>query len=179
MAGEFMAAFQKLQFDHEGQSADGSAEFLDQFNHGFGRAAGGEQVVGDDYVMALADRVPVNFERVLAVFQVVAVAFDLRWQFLRFANGNEARAQVIGQRRGEDETARFDADYAIDFFAAEMFDCPVDHRAQSFGVFEQSGDVVEENAWFREIGDFADQLFKLLFGHREISAPFFGINIDF
>jgi hypothetical protein len=169
-----MAAFQKLQLDHERQPDDISAEFLDQFDNGFGRASGSEQIVSDDYVMAFADRVPVNFKRILAVFQVVAVAFDFLRQFLRLADGNETRAQLVGQRRGEDETARFDADYTIDFFAAEMFNRPVDHRAQSSGVFQQCGDVIEENAWFREIGDFADQFFKLHFGHGEILPPFLG-----
>src|SRR5262245_24451219 len=136
MAGEFMAAFQELQLDHEGQPDDVSAEFFDQPDYGFGRAAGRQEVVRDDYVVALADRVPVNFECVLAVFKVVAVAFDLRRQFLRLADGNEAGPQVIGQRRGENEAARHDADYAIDFFAVEMFNSSVDHGAQSFGVFE-------------------------------------------
>src|SRR5215510_1923612 len=163
-----MAAFQKLQFDHERQSDDISAERLNKLDHGLGRAAGREQVVGDDHVVTFTDRVSVNFERVPAVFQVIAVAFDFGGQLLRLANWHEARAQVIGQRRGEDETARLDSDYAIDFSAAEMFDRPVDYGAQPFGVFEQCGDVVEENAGFWKIGNFADQFFKLVFGHGEI-----------
>src|SRR5262245_39859809 len=111
--------------------------------------------------MALADRVPVNFESVPAIFQVVAVAFYLRGQFLRLAYGHEARAKVVSQDRGENETARLDAYYAINISSIEMFDRPVDDGAQSFCVFEHSGDVVEEYAWFWEIGDFADQFFKL------------------
>src|SRR5215470_13069051 len=129
MSGEFMAAFQKLQLDHKRQSDNVSAERLDQLDDGSGRAAGREQIVGDDYVVAFADRVPVNFERVPAVFKVIAIAFYFRGQFLRLADRNEAGAQVIGQRRGEDETARLDADYAINFSAVEMFDRPVDHGA--------------------------------------------------
>src|SRR5262245_17322810 len=167
-----MAALQELQFDHERQSDDVSAERLDQPDHGFGRAPGREQVVGDDHVVAFADRVSVNLERVPAIFQVVAVAFDLRGQFLRLTDGYEARAQVVGQRWGEDETARLNADYAINISAAEMFDGPVDHCAQPFGVFEQCGYVVKENAGFWEIRDLADQLFKFVFGHGEFLAPF-------
>src|SRR5215831_5293070 len=167
-----MSALQELQFNHERQSDDVSAERFDQLDHGFGRAAGREQVVGNDHVVAFADRVSVNLERVPAIFQVVAVAFDLRGQLLRLADRHEASAQMVGQRRGEDETARLDADYAIDISAAEMFDGPVDHGAQPFGVFEQCGYVVEENAGFWEIRDLADQLFKFVFGHGEFQAPF-------
>src|SRR5438093_7583322 len=100
-----------------------------------------------------ADRIAVNFERVLAIFQVVAITLDLRGKLLRLAHRDETCAEMVGQGWCEDEATGLHSDNGINLSAAEVVGDPVNHGAQSTRVLEQRGDVVEENARIGEIGD--------------------------
>jgi hypothetical protein len=53
------------------------------------RAAGSQQIVDDQRARAGRDRVLMHFEHVLAVFQIVAHAHDLRRQFLGLRTGTK------------------------------------------------------------------------------------------
>ena len=91
-----------------------AAVLLDELRGGGGGAAGGEQIVDNQDAVAGGDRAGVHFERVGAVLQIVGDADALAGQLFRLAHGDEAGAERVGQRRGEDEAARFDADHQID-----------------------------------------------------------------
>src|SRR5436309_11903866 len=96
-----------------------AAEAFDEVDDGACGAAGGEEVVDDEDAMAFADCVAVHFERVLTVFEVVRNGDLFGGQLVWFADGHEARVEFDGERRGEDKSARFDADDGVDLFIAD------------------------------------------------------------
>ena len=98
-----------------------------------GRAAGSQQIVDDQHAWPAGDRACVHLERVGAVLQIVGDADALAGQFLGLAHRHEARAQRIGQRRSEDEAARFDADHQVDARVLVVLFQAVDHAAQAGG----------------------------------------------
>src|SRR6476661_2674913 len=112
--------------------------------------------------MAIADSVTVNLERVLTIFEIIRDGGAFSRELLRFADRNEARTQVIGKRRCEDEAARLDTDNRIYFFAVILRRQGVHSFAQTFRVLEQGGDVIKVNAGFWEIRHFTNQLFEIV-----------------
>src|ERR687893_1665938 len=71
VGGEAVAAVEVAELYEEGHADDGAAGVLDEFAHGAGGAAGGEEVVADEDPGALPYRVGVGFEGVGPVLEVV------------------------------------------------------------------------------------------------------------
>ena len=151
------AAVEERQLDHEAEAHDHAAGLLHHSRGGGGGAAGGEQVVHDEDAMAVADGVLVHLQGVGAVLQIVGDADAFGGQLLRLAHRHEAGAERVGERRGEDEAAGFDAEDDIDLRIAVVVLQAVDDAAKSVRVLEQRGDVVEENAGLGEVGHLADE----------------------
>src|SRR5260221_6090896 len=98
-ARELRAPVQSDQLNQHRDGVDVSAELADEIDGCARGASGGEQVVDDQDLLSLLDRVAVHFETVGPVFQIVADA-DLRGRELAdLAYGDEARADAIGDRR--------------------------------------------------------------------------------
>ena len=57
----------------------------------------------------------------------------------------------------EDEAPRLDADDLVNVLSCIVIGEGVDERGQSFGVAQQRGDVIEEDAGLGEVGDVADE----------------------
>jgi len=109
LAGQFRAAVEEGQLDHEPQSDDLACHILHQF-HGSGRgAAGGQQIVDDEHALTRRDVIAVDLQAICSVFEIVADAHTFRRQLLRFAHGHESGAERVGERGGEDKSAGFDA----------------------------------------------------------------------
>ena len=126
---------------------------------GCGGAAGGEQVVADDDAVAGSDGVFVEFERVGAVFEGVGDGARFCGEFFRLSNGDETGAESIGERGREDEAAGFDAGDLVNFVAVVVVAKLVDEIVEALLVFQDRGEVVEQDSGLRVIGHFADQLF--------------------
>ena len=60
------------------------------------------------------DRVAVDLEQVGAVLELVLLALDLPRQLAGLADRDEAGAEPVGDRRGEDEAAGLDAEHLVD-----------------------------------------------------------------
>ena len=60
--GEPLAAVEEGEFDHEGGADDFRLLLLREFQTGFHRAAGGQQVVDEQHTIAGGDGVGVDFE---------------------------------------------------------------------------------------------------------------------
>src|ERR1051325_1979216 len=159
---EALATRKEFKLDDEDQSGDRAAQILDQIDDGARRAASGEQVVGDQDAMALSDGVAVNLQRVLPVLKIVRDGGALCRELARLAHGHKARAQVISQRRGEDEPARLYADYRIDLDAIELRGERVNRPAQPFGLLEQRRNVIEINPGLRKVRHFANHCFEFV-----------------
>ena len=64
-------AIEKFELNHEGCADDGRPLFCRQFQARSDGAAGGQQVVDQQYTVAWLDCVAVDFQSVGAVFQIV------------------------------------------------------------------------------------------------------------
>src|SRR5271157_1028710 len=162
VALQLVAPFKGVQFDHKSQAADIGAERLRHLSGGLRGAAGCQQVITDDDAFARLDRVLVHFQRVVAVFQFVLPLQDVGRQLLRLAHRNEARVQAVRKRRPEDESARLNAQHQVDVLVDVVLRKRVDEAGKAELVFEQRGDVVEENARFRKARNFADELLEVV-----------------
>src|SRR5437899_12989110 len=100
-----------------------------------------------------------DFKCAGSVFQGVIVFGGGSREFARLTDRNETSVETIGQRGTEDETASFDAEYEINIFQKVELGESVDQCGEADFVLEQSGDVVEQDAFFGEVGNFADQFF--------------------
>ena len=171
---EAVAAFEKVEFHGEGKAGDLSAELLDEFHGRFHGAAGGEEVVDEHDSLAGLDGVLVDFQRVGTVLQVVSHAGDGRRELAGLADRDEAGVEPVGESGAKDEAASLDAEDEVDL----LFDVVSSESVNEFGeaglVFEQRGDVVEEDARLGKIGYGAHKGFELFdvdrlrFGHRLI-----------
>lgn len=162
VVAEFLASAQEIEFENEGESGDYSAEFLYQLAHGGGGPAGSQNVVDDQHPLAGFYGVGVEFENIGAIFKSVLDGDRLRGKLFRLADGDEASAKREGHGWGEEEAARLNADYDIDRSGAIGGFEARDYGAQPFAVLHQSGDVVEIDAWLREIWHFADERFQMI-----------------
>jgi hypothetical protein len=94
----------------------------------------------------------VNFDGVLAVFQLVHLFDGLGRQFPRFANRNEAGTNLLRDGGAEDEAAAFDADDRIDARAGVRLAQRLDRCFEPRGLLEQRRDVEEVDARFGKSG---------------------------
>ena len=171
---EAVAAFEEVEFYGEGEAGDFSTELIYELYGGFHGAAGGEEVVDEDYALAGLDGVHVDLEGVGSVFKIVGDAGDGRGEFARLADGYETGIEAIGESWSKNETACLDAEDKIDL----LFDVIGGERVDEFGesglVFEKRGDVVKEDAGLGKIGHCAHERLQLFyvdglgFGHGEI-----------
>ena len=80
-------------------------------------AAGGDQIVHDDDGVAFLHRVGVDFDAVLAVFEIVILAQHAIGQLALLADRHEADAELMRHRAAENEPARLDARDLVDLHA--------------------------------------------------------------
>ena len=159
------------QVDDEAAFDDLAAHLFDQLASGFRGAAGGYQVVDQQYPFALGDRIGVYFDAVGAVFELVVVAYGFGGQLAFLADRDETLAQRVGQRRAEDEAARLDAGDLVDLLVLVAAHQLVYRQAKTDRVLEQRGDIAELDSLFRIMRDGADSGFywhvdSLLFGEQ-------------
>ena len=101
-----------------------------------------------------------HFKSVGAVFERVFDGDCFVREFFGRADGDEAGVKREGDGGGEEIAARFDADDDINGLFGEVVGAQGGNGFAKAGfVFEQRGDVVEVDAGFGKIGDFADELF--------------------
>ena len=101
-----------------------------------------------------------DLERVAAIFQVIADFLRFGGQLSRFAYRNESRIKPVGKRRPEDKSASFHAKDEVNLFADIVFRERINQTSEAKFVLEQRGDVIEQDALFREVGYLADQLLQ-------------------
>jgi len=73
-------------------------------------------------------------------------------KFFRFAHGNEAGAETIRERGGEDETARFHSGDEVNRVAVVMIAETINERTEALLVLEKRRQIVEKNSRLRIIG---------------------------
>lgn len=159
-SGESLASTKEIEFDSKAKADRIATEPAHELECGFHGAASGEQIIDKQNALAGLDGVEVNFEGVGAVFEIVGDADHGRGQLARLAHGDKAGVEAVGERRAEDEAARFNAENEIDLAFQPVSGHGVGERGKSSGVFEQGGDVVKKYAGLGVIGHGADERFE-------------------
>src|SRR3954467_12628196 len=103
---EPVAPLEEVELDEKGEPDDVALEPLDQLDRALDGAAGREEVVDDQDLLARLDRIAVDLEGVRAVLEGVLDRDRLGRQLAELADRNEARVELVGHRRAEDEPAR-------------------------------------------------------------------------
>src|SRR5204862_1270742 len=116
-AVEPVAALQEVELDEEREPDDLALEALDELDRALDGAAGGEEVVDDEDLLAGLDGVAVDLERVRAVLERVLDRDRLGRQLAELPDRDQARIQLVGHRGAEDEAARLHPDDDVDLLA--------------------------------------------------------------
>ena len=156
------AAFQEIEFQDEAQAGHFSVELFHQPGDGGSGPAGGQDIVDDQHILAGRDGVLVDLQYVGPIFERVFDALTLGRKLFLLANRDKAIAQGIGDGGSDDEAARFNAEDQVDWAGGVALSQAIDDPLEPGRVFQQGGDVVEIDAWLREVGDFADEGFELV-----------------
>ena len=151
------AAMQELELDQEECRARPRAEFLDQLDRRGRRAAGRQQVVDQHHPLARRQRVGEHFHGRFAVLQRVGNGVGLPGQLAGLAHRDETHAQLVGQRRAEDEAARVDADHLVHLLPVDCGDHTIDREIEQCWISENWSDVLENDAGLGKVGHVADR----------------------
>jgi hypothetical protein len=127
-----------------------------------------QDVVDDEDALAPGDGVLVDFERILAVFEIVGLLDCFRGKFSRLADGNESRTKPLGDGRAQDETAAFDSHDGVDALIHVGRRQQRNRGFEADRITQQRGDVVEKNAGLRKVRNVANVLFEV---HQLIGVP--------
>src|SRR5271166_4931871 len=157
---EFLPALEKVELYGEGQAGDVAPQLLHQLYGRLHRAPRRQQVVHQDNILARLDGVEMNFERVRPILQIVGNAGRRSRQLSRLSYGDKSSVQAVGERRAEDEAARFDAKHQVDVLSDVMGSQRVNQFGKALLVLQQCRDVVKENARLGKVGDGADQFLQ-------------------
>src|SRR5262249_9156924 len=102
------------------------------------------------------DGVSVNFERLGPVLEIKGLGHRAEGELSELAQRHETRADVLRQRRAEDESARLHRGDLVDAHAAVTPAEPADHFRKELAIAQDGRDVLEENSLLGKVGDFAD-----------------------
>src|SRR5262245_20463698 len=153
---QLIAPAQKDQLDHEGDPDDRAAQLLDQAQRGGHGAAGGQEVVDREHPLAWLDRVLVHGQRVAPVLELARDGARPGRSLAQLADLHDARPQLMRDGAAEDEAARLHADHHVAPLVLIVAGQRVDGEPPRRAVLEQRGDVLEEDAFGREILDVTD-----------------------
>src|SRR5437764_961090 len=151
-----VAAAEIGQIDDECRGDEVAARLADKLDRRIGGAAGGNQIVDEKHAVALADRIGVNLDRVDAVFERIFLPDDARGELALLADRHEAAAEHMSYGAAEDEAARLDAGDKIDIALEKRPGELIDRRAKGMQIGKKRGDVAEQDAGLRIVGNGSD-----------------------
>lgn len=99
------AALECGELDEDGDAENLGAAAAGELAAGFDGAAGSEEVVDEKDALPRLEGIGVHFEGVFAVLEGVGHAVDGAREFARFADGDEAGGEGLGDGDPEDKPA--------------------------------------------------------------------------
>src|SRR6185503_598991 len=129
------------QINDEGRGHDLAAGFAQKVDGGGGRAAGCDQIIDQENLIARPYRVGVNLDRVDAVFERIFLADDAGGQLALLANRHEAAAELMGDGAAENEAARLYTGHVADVGVQKWPHQLVDGSAEGVIIGQERGDV--------------------------------------
>jgi hypothetical protein len=148
------------QSDHKGALDHVGAGLANQFDSGFGRPPGCEQIIDEKDPSPGLDRVHMHLDAVAPVLEIEISSDRFSRQLPGFADRNESKAQLIGDRRPEDESTGLNADYDIDSRILMTARDAIDRESESLRLVKQCRDVAKLNTRLGVVGDGADEGFQ-------------------
>ena len=159
------ARIQELELEDEREGDNLGAGLLDEAAERHRRAAGRDEVVDDEHLVAGNEGVFVDLQLIGAVLERIGLGVDLARKLARLARGDEADAELVGDGRTDEEAAGLGADDLGDALVGEMRGDVVDERRERLRVLEQRRDVLEDDARLGLIGDVDDLALEIVIGH--------------
>src|SRR5438105_15664030 len=129
-------AAQIRQVDHESAANYRSAGNADQPERRFSRAAGCNQVVDEQHLLAALNPVGMQLQPVGAVLELVIVTEVFGGELPLFAHRHETDIQLVSERGADNKAPRFDRRYLVDRTAAIRRTELLDDRMKAIRVFE-------------------------------------------
>jgi hypothetical protein len=120
------------QSDHKGALDHFSARLAKQLDCGFGRPPGGEQIIDEKDPLPSLDRVHMHLDAVAPILEIEISSDRIARQLPGFADRNESKAQLIGDRRPENEPTGLDANDDIDSCVLMSVRDAIDRESKSF-----------------------------------------------
>src|ERR1700730_8008457 len=97
------------QVDHERAADDRSAGAADQRERRFSRAAGGNEVVDEQHLLAALNPVCMQLQPVAAVLELVVVTEVFGRKLPLFADRHKTDIQCVSERGADNKAARFNS----------------------------------------------------------------------
>ena len=166
VADQFLSTLKAPEFHEKVEPGDLPSQLSHERHRCGSRAPCGQQVIHDQHPFPHSNRIAVDDKGVRSVLEAVFDFETVGGQFPWFPDWNEPGVQPVRQDPPENEPARFNADNFGNVLSLIVGGQFIDDRREGAGVFEQRGDVVEENTGLGEIGDFANEGVIIESGHR-------------
>src|SRR5882672_1470482 len=150
---DFRGAAQFGEVDDETATEHFGACPLQKLDRGERGAAGRDQIIHHDNVVALVHCIFVNLDPVHAIFQRVILAQHLPRKLSLFAHRHKTNRQLMRHGAAENEAARLDTRHLVDAHAGIGLHQRIDRAAESARVAQERGDVAKDDAGFGIIRD--------------------------
>src|SRR5579871_1735707 len=160
---ELVGAAEFGEIDHERTPDNPSTGAFQELDGGKAGAAGRDQIVDDEYVVAMLQRVGVDFDAVGSVFKCVILAQHLPGQLALLAHRNESDRKLMCDRAAQNEAARLDSGHLVDPYTGIGLYELVDRAPERAGMSEQRRDVAEDDSGLRIIRNGTDDGSKVHF----------------
>ena len=118
-----------------------------------GGPPGGKDVIHHQHPVSWPKRVPMRFEGIAAVLQVISLGGALPGQLSRFPGRRESGAQRGCQSSSQDEPSRLDAEDMSNACVAEGTPHLLHHRTQQRTLPQDWSDVLKEDARLGIVGN--------------------------
>jgi|APFre7841882590_1041340.scaffolds.fasta_scaffold09616_2 hypothetical protein len=155
--GELFSSVEPFQFNQKIEPHHFAAKLADQADRRLGRPSGRQKIVYDQHPLSRSDGIPMDGQGVRPILKAVLHFKTVSRQFPRFADRHEPGAKPTGEHSPENKTSGFDPHHFLDPTAViprgEFFD----QAAECSPIFEQCGDIVEEDTGLGKIRHFTDK----------------------
>ena len=131
----------------------GDAQFADEVVGGLHRAAGGQKIVVNEDDIVGSQCILVNLDGVDAILFLIALLYGASRELAGLAYEDETGIQFLCEDGRHGIAAAFDAEHLGDAFVLVVIRKAVGEFLKASGILIDGGDVAEQNARLREVGN--------------------------
>ena len=165
IGGQALATIEINELDDAIEIDLGDTQFADEVVGGLHRAASGQKVVVNEDNIIGSQRILVNLDGVDTILFLVALLHGASRQLAGFAHEDETGIQLLCEDRRHGIAAAFDAEHLGNTFVLVVIRKAVGEFLKAGGILIDGGDVAEQNARLREVGDGAHMRFDQFYVH--------------